>query len=227
MRESNKFNRRLNIASRLYFEANRRFNSSVAYSSQELSKLKPSKISSLYPNSTGLSPMKPGNRLRRTLSEAMLYNSLPMLLRYADRNSMAFSREARLPFLDYDLVDFCISLPDAYYIRNGWQKWILRESSRNIIPDKICWRADKVGYAAPLDHWLRDELKEWAYERITDSSLIDVSAYDKKLILNLWDAHQSGQSNNSWALWKWISLSEWLANFESGCWRSGFQSHKP
>ena len=223
-RESNKFNRRLNTASSLYIDVKRRFNNSVAYTSQELLKLKPSKISSLYPNSIGLAPIKRGNRLRRTLSEAMLYNSLPMLLRYADRNSMAFSREARLPFLDYDLVDFCTSLPDRYYIRNGWQKWILRESSRNIIPDKICWRVDKVGYAAPLDNWLKNELKEWAFERITDSSLINISSYDKKLILNLWDAHQSGQANNSWALWRWISLSEWLANLESGCWRSGFYS---
>jgi asparagine synthase (glutamine-hydrolysing) len=154
IRESNKFNRRLNTASGSYVDVKRRFNKSIAYTSQELLKLKPSKISSLYPNSIGLAPIKRGNRLRRTLSEAMIYNSLPMLLRYADRNSMAFSREARLPFLDYNLVDFCISLPDCYYIRNGWQKWILRESSRNIIPDKICWRADKVGYAAPLDHWL-------------------------------------------------------------------------
>ena len=226
IRESNKFNRRLNSASSLYVDVNRRFNKSVAYTSQELLKLKPSKISSLYPNSIGLASIKCGNRLRRTLSEAMLYNSLPMLLRYADRNSMAFSREARLPFLDYDLVDFCTSLPDRYYIRNGWQKWILRESSRNIIPDKICWRADKVGYAAPLDHWLRNELKEWAFERIIDSSLIDISGYDKKLILNLWDAHQSGTSNNSWMLWKWISLSEWLANLKSGFWRSGFHSSK-
>jgi asparagine synthase (glutamine-hydrolysing) len=226
VRESDKFNRRLNIASNLYVEANRRFNSSVAYSSQELSKLNASKIYSLYPNSTGLAPLKPGNRLRRTLSEAMLYNSLPMLLRYADRNSMAFSREARLPFLDYNLVDFCISLPDEYYIRNGWQKWILRESSKNLIPNKICWRADKVGYAAPLDIWLRNELKEWAFERVMDSSLFDVSGYDKKLISNLWDTHQSGQSNNSWALWKWISLSEWLADFGSGCWRTGFQPYK-
>ena len=225
IRESNKFNQRLNKASAGYIDPNRRFNSSVAYSSKELLKLKPPNISSSYTNCDGLSPLKPGSRLRRTLSEAMLFNSLPMLLRYADRNSMAFSRESRLPYLDYDLVDFCISLPDSYYIRNGWQKWILRESSKNLIPRGITWRADKVGYAAPLDKWLRNELKEWAYERLIDSRLINVDGYDKKNIQKLWSDHQSAKLNNSWALWRWISLSEWYSNLDSGRWRAGFTAN--
>lgn len=222
IRESNKFNQRLNKASVGYIDPNRRFNSLVAYTSNELLKLKTSNISSSYFNCDGLPPLKPGGRLRRTLSEAMLFNSLPMLLRYADRNSMAFSRESRLPYLDYDLVDFCVSLPDRYYIRNGWQKWILRESSKKLIPDGITWRADKVGYAAPLDKWLRSELKEWAYDRLINSRLNFVEGYDKKIIQKMWDDHQSLKLNNSWSLWRWISLSEWYSNLDAGRWRAGF-----
>lgn len=222
MRETAKFNRRLRRASEQYEGAQRRFNASVAYSVEELRGIgKPQSSIFHYPYSVGVAPAKPGYRLRRTLSEALLYNSLPMLLRYADRNSMAFSREARLPYLDYDLVDFCISLPDKYYVRNGWQKWVLRQAAGDTIPQKIRWRADKVGYAAPLDHWLRKELFDWGYERISDNYLRDMPGYDADAVHALWKDHQRGSANNSWALWRWISLSEWLSVLRAGWWRAG------
>ena len=178
-----------------------------------------------YDYSVGVAPPQKGFRLRRTISEALLYNSLPMLLRYADRNSMAFSREARLPYLDHKLVDFCLTLPDSLYINNGWQKFILREASEEIIPEAIRWRADKVGYAAPLDIWIRSDLKEWVQERIYDESIRDVPSYDLKTIQTLWDDHQSNKGNNSWALWKWASLAEWFDLKDLGTWRMGMPTH--
>jgi len=222
VRESDKFNRRLRIASGQFQESQRRFNASVAYSADELREMgKPSSSVFHYPYAVGTAPAKPGFRLRRTISDALLYNSLPMLLRYADRNSMAFSREGRLPYLDYDLVDFCITLPDGFYIRNGWQKWILREAAGNSIPRSIRWRADKVGYAAPLDNWLRASLRDWALERVLDSALQGVPGYDQGGVEALWEEHQAGSANHSWALWRWISLSEWLSIYRSGWWRAG------
>ena len=222
MRETVKFNRRLQVASRRYDSSRRRFNESVAYSTDELKAMKrslPSLMQSSY--SVGTAPAKPGNRLRKVLSEALNYNSLPMLLRYADRNAMAFSRETRLPFLDYDLVDFCLRLPDEFLIRNGWQKWLLREAADGSIPASIRWRADKVGYAAPLDLWLRGELKEWARERVFDSALRTIEGYDAASTSRLWEEHQAGQADHSWALWRWISLVEWLSLLQSGWWRAG------
>lgn len=222
MRESSKFNRRLRIASSQYEGSHRRFNSAVAYSVDELRSMGKSHPSVFgYPYEVGVAPAKPGFRLRRTLSEALLYNSLPMLLRYADRNSMAFSRESRLPYLDYDLVDFCIRLPDDFYVRNGWQKWVLREAAGKTIPQSIRWRADKVGYAAPLDNWLRSELRDWGYDRVMDPRLADVPGYDKQGIAKQWYEHQSGAANHSWALWRWISLAEWFDIYRAGWWRSG------
>lgn len=222
LRESSKFNRRLKIASSQYEGSHRRFNSAVAYSVDELrsiGKSRPPVFS--YPYEVGVAPAKPGFRLRRTLSEALLYNSLPMLLRYADRNSMAFSRESRLPYLDYDLVDFCIRLPDDFYVRNGWQKWVLREAAGTTIPQGIRWRADKVGYAAPLDNWLRSELRDWGYDRVMDSRLVELPGYSRQAMSKLWAEHQKGAANNSWALWRWISMSEWLNIYHSGWWRAG------
>ena len=222
VRETKKFRRRLERASLEYENSNRRFNSTVGYSVDELKSLSRSLPTVFhYPYDKGVAPAIPGGRLRRTLSEAVLYNSLPMLLRYADRNSMAFSREARLPYLDHKLVEFCISLPDDLYVRHGWQKWILRQSIGARIPAKIRWRADKVGYASPLDNWLRLELKDFAQERLFDPQLREMPNYNLNTLQNLWIDHQEQRANNSWAIWRWISLSEWLSLKKTGWWRAG------
>lgn len=222
LRETRKFNRRLHRASTKYSAALRRFNPQVAYAEHELPGLgeQPQPVTH-YAYQDGTAPALPGYRLRRTLSEALQYNSLPMLLRYADRNSMAFSRETRLPYLDHELVDFCISLPDSFLIRHGWQKWILRQACGTAVPSDIRWRADKVGYAAPLDSWLRTALKDWAFERLNDSAVTGCVGYDRAAITRLWSEHQAGTANHSWALWRWISLAEWRALEHAGWWRAG------
>jgi asparagine synthase (glutamine-hydrolysing) len=76
------------------------------------------------------------------------------LLRYADRNSMAHSREVRLPFIDHNLVEFVFKLPDRFLVRAGWTKWILREAFRDLVPLEISNRIDKLGYMPPQQRWL-------------------------------------------------------------------------
>ncbi|MBA3664202.1 MAG: asparagine synthase (glutamine-hydrolyzing) [Bacteroidetes bacterium] len=83
-------------------------------------------------------------------------NGLKELLRYADRNSMAHSREVRLPFLSHKLVEFIFSLPDEYKLNNGWTKFVLRKAMNNILPNDICWRVDKIGYEPPQKEWLKN-----------------------------------------------------------------------
>jgi asparagine synthase (glutamine-hydrolysing) len=68
---------------------------------------------------------------------------------------------------------------------------------------------------------LRKELNIWALERIMDSALHGVPGYDRKAVMTLWEEHQAGSSNHSWAIWRWISLSEWLNIFRAGWWRAG------
>jgi asparagine synthase (glutamine-hydrolysing) len=159
-------------------------------------------------------------RLRRQIAEALQYNSLPTLLRYADRSAMAFGRETRFPFLDYDLVDWCITLPDRAFVRNGWQKWILRKAGDGLLPPAIQWRADKVGYAAPLDAWLRGALRDWAHDRLFSGPLVSAPGYDRAGLSALWDRHQRREADVSWPLWRWISLGEWLALLRDGSWRA-------
>jgi asparagine synthase (glutamine-hydrolysing) len=80
--------------------------------------------------------------------------SIPPLLRYEDRNSMAFSIESRVPFLDYKLASFIISQPNDHIISKGFTKYILREATKGILPEKIRTRINKLGFATPQSEWM-------------------------------------------------------------------------
>ena len=97
------------------------------------------------------------------------------------------------------------------------------EGAGDLLPPEIRWRADKVGYAAPLDLWLRDSLRDWAYERLFTGAILDLGGYDRPSLEDLWRRHQAGE-NHSWALWRWISLNEWFALIGSGAWRRDLAS---
>jgi asparagine synthase (glutamine-hydrolysing) len=90
---------------------------------------------------------------------------LPRLLKWDDRNSMAFSIETRYPFLDHELIELCLSFaPDTLY-KHGWTKYPLRLGLKNELPGKICNRRSKFGFETPQNNWLcgvlRPELEKW------------------------------------------------------------------
>lgn len=86
----------------------------------------------------------------------ILTTSLPALLRYEDRNSMAFSVEARTPFLDYRLVERAMALPAGDLIRDGWTKALLRQAMAGVLPESVRLRRDKLGFATPETRWLTE-----------------------------------------------------------------------
>jgi asparagine synthase (glutamine-hydrolysing) len=101
--------------------------------------------------------------------------NLPILLRYEDKNSMAQSIEARLPFIDYRALETALSLPGEYKIRDGWSKWVLRRVMSGHMPDDIVWRRNKIGFEAPEDIWLSRHLPEMV-RVVTGSPLLRVVA---------------------------------------------------
>jgi asparagine synthase (glutamine-hydrolysing) len=114
------------------------------------------------------------DRLRNELVRWQTGTQLPEFLRYADRNSMAFSREVRLPFLDHRLVEYCFGLPPDLLLRRAVTKVALRQAMRGIVPDEILDRRDKLAYAPPQRQWIHGPLRPWmerylaAAERRTD-----------------------------------------------------------
>jgi asparagine synthase (glutamine-hydrolysing) len=109
------------------------------------------------------------DRQRNQLVRWQLVTQLPEFLRYADRNSMAFSREVRLPFLDHRLVEYCFALPAGLLLNGATTKVVLREAMRGIVPDVILERKDKLAYSPPQARWLRGPLKRWMDGLIADA----------------------------------------------------------
>jgi asparagine synthase (glutamine-hydrolysing) len=97
------------------------------------------------------------NQLNIHLKNSTTSVGLKDLLRYGDRNSMAHSREVRLPFLSHKLVEFIFSLPNEFKINNGWTKFVLRKAMDGLLPQSICWRIDKIGYEPPQRSWIESE----------------------------------------------------------------------
>src|SRR5207247_10968204 len=112
-------------------------------------------------------PPASGNRLADRSRRRLFFvrtRRLPELLRYEDRNSMAHSIEARLPYLDYRLVELMFSLEPRNLIHEGRAKVILREALADLLPPRVRARTDKVGFDTPEARWLRGELGDFAKE---------------------------------------------------------------
>ncbi|UEQ78723.1 asparagine synthase (glutamine-hydrolyzing) [Chryseobacterium arthrosphaerae] len=108
----------------------------------------------------------------------LFWAQIPELLRFEDKNSMAFSVETRLPFLDYKFVETCLSINSQFKIYDGWSKYILRKNMEGKLPDEITWRKRKIGFDPPTDEW-------WPYsdkilEKINQSKIIQ-ELYSKKI----------------------------------------------
>lgn len=112
-------------------------------------------------------------------------HGLEELLRYADRNAMAHGREVRLPFLSHELVEFVFSLPSHFKIRNGWTKWLLRESVKALLPESITWRKDKVGFEPPQKNWMEQssvqEVIQQAKRKLIDEKILKPEVMGKKI----------------------------------------------
>jgi len=220
--ETKSYRARARVAAAMFEKSDRRFNADVALGLRELLMRSLTAVCRLNTEHAraGIPIPERSNNLRRQLAADLQYDNLQTLLRYADRNSMAYSLEVRLPFLDYRFVDFCIRLPERLLIRNGWQKYIVRMASDGVLPTGIQWRFDKVGFAAPLDKWLRSDLKDWAYDRILSRHCREHPMFDETMAKSLWEQHQTGTANVSWALWRWISYGEWRHSIQRQAWKA-------
>ena len=154
----------------------------------------------------------PGARhVRRVTLESerranLVATSLPALLRYEDRNSMAFSIEARTPFLDYRLVEAALALPAAQLIADGWTKHILREAMKGVLPESVRLRRDKLGFSTPETRWLTEiapRVREWLAAPSYVSTLV------RPEMLRGWLALSDAQLARRRGLWRLVSLELW------------------
>jgi asparagine synthase (glutamine-hydrolysing) len=150
----------------------------------------------------------------RSFSEAQLTSlNLPMLLHWEDRDSMAHSVEARLPFLDYRLVEFCLGLPEDFKLSDGWTKRVLREGMRGRLPERVRERRDKLGFATAEEVWMRGPQREEFLQLVaaavaTAGGLLTPAAQEKA-------ARMLGSAEPfSFLTWRFISFGKWLQRFD-------------
>jgi asparagine synthase (glutamine-hydrolysing) len=139
--------------------------------------------------------------LDRRLAQNLMVTALPEYLRYEDRNSMAYTLESRLPFLDYRLVEWAMTLPADYKISTGSSKHVLREAARPLIPASVADRQDKMGFVSPQEVWQRNALRPL----LDDAFKEDLQSYfpflNAKRVRERYQRYQE-KSENDWA-WVW------------------------
>ena len=140
-----------------------------------------------------------------SLNGALYFNTfvhgLEELLQLADRNSMAHGTELRLPFLYHPLVEFLFTLPPDFKIHDGWTKWLLRKNVESLLPKKIVWRKDKIGFEPPQKNWMQQPTVSEAIQegkrRLVDKGILNKTVLSKKIQPH--DAHAA--ENRDWKYW--------------------------
>jgi asparagine synthase (glutamine-hydrolysing) len=147
--------------------------------------------------------------LIESLERSLRGPGLPQLLRYEDRNSMAWSVESRVPFLTTKLVDFALSLPERYIIGDdGTTKHVFREAMRGIVPDAILNRRDKVGFATSEREWIL-AVTPWVDRVLAHDAARRIPALNHEQVLVHWHAIKNGRRPYDQAIWRCVNLVEW------------------
>ena len=148
--------------------------------------------------------------LKGKLYRDLSFSALREYLRYEDRNSMFFSLEARLPYLDYRLVKKAFSMPETSYIVDGYTKNSLREVSKGRVHNSIIKNKVKKGFVSPQEKWQRHELHEefdQAFNDIAKNGLftfINTSAVSK-----FYNDYKSGKHNDWAQVWRLYCVFKW------------------
>jgi asparagine synthase (glutamine-hydrolysing) len=129
-----------------------------------------------------------------------------------DRATMAVSLEGRMPLLDHRLVEFAWRLPERLKVKQGQTKWLLRQVLYRYVPRRLIERP-KMGFAVPIDNWLRTDLREWAGDLLSRDALRGDGIFDAEAVQAHWQQHLSGE--RSWAaqLWTILMFQAWRRAF--------------
>ena len=150
-----------------------------------------------------------------SLLDGLLYADIKTylheLLMKQDQMSMATSIESRVPFLDHKLVEFTAKMPDTMKLRGGTTKYVLRESMKGVLPEKILSRS-KMGFPVPIGSWFRGPYKSVIDEYVLSERAMSRGIFEPEFVRKIVSLHQSGEDHSE-RLWSLVNFEMWLRRF--------------
>ncbi|HWU41603.1 MAG TPA: asparagine synthase C-terminal domain-containing protein, partial [Candidatus Acidoferrum sp.] len=159
--------------------------------------------------------------------DAALYLPDDLLVK-VDIASMAHSLEARSPFLDHEFMEFAATIPSNLKVRGRTKKYILKRAFKDLLPAEILDRP-KMGFGVPIDHWLRHELRDLAYDTLLGPRCLQRGYFRRETVQRLLEEHSRGKANWHYLLWTLLMLELWHRTYVDGdgelaAWRQVQQS---
>lgn len=144
--------------------------------------------------------------VNRALFDAVRWGNIKIVLGYTDRNAMAHSVEARVPYMDHRVVELAFTLPDTFKAGEGDRKRILRDVGRDILPREVTERRDRMGFGTPEESMLRDRL----LREVNSAALPMVRRPQAERFV---ERFQRGEHHDFRALWRLYALGIWMDEF--------------
>jgi len=125
-----------------------------------------------------------------------------------DRASMGVSLESRVPLLNHKIIEFSSTLPQSIKLRNGITKWPLKQILYKYVPSELVERP-KTGFGIPIGDWLRNDLRGWAEDYLSQESLSNSGHFHVSDIREMWREHLLGNNQYQQQLWNIIMFQSW------------------
>ena len=158
--------------------------------------------------------------LQEALEDSLLYSNIPTLLRYADKNAMAFSIENRVPFLTTYIANFAHNLPSQLLISdNGVTKFVLRECAKDLLPKEVLCRKDKLGFPPTEGLWMLKNHQKISHIFRSDVAS-DILGINIKKLIQYWDKVvrvNDTKAFRSDIIWRVINMIKWVELFNIKC----------
>ncbi len=143
------------------------------------------------------------------------YIKIPRMLKYTDRMSMRFGVEARVPFLDHELFEYCFNLSHNFKFKNGESRYLLKKISREI-NSKISFTKNKINIVDPQKSWLKTHLKDFILDELNSIDFINnefINNKNTKKLLN--NFFKSKNVKSSYLIFKILTTHKFLQNFKN------------
>ena len=153
------------------------------------------------------------NALSKVLKDDSLHAHLPTLLRYGDRNSMAHSREVRLPFCDHRLAEFVLSLKPQILMGKTQTKQLLRAAMEDTLPGKIHQRWNKQGFLPPQEKWFSSTLLHMFTDTLNSPEFTSRWYWNAAWWQKVLKRFEAGEKHLAWVLWRPLIAESWYRHF--------------